>query len=121
MPWKASSVMEEKLRFVFEYELGERSMTELCQRYEIARETGYVWLRRYPDARGPRADGLGAPAGAHALGSQEAQAGARAGRAGARLAGGQHHRGAAEAGRFGGGAQEALAHRAVYRTVGTCR
>jgi transposase InsO family protein len=39
--------MEEKLRFVFEYELDERSMTELCQRYEIARETGYVWLRRY--------------------------------------------------------------------------
>jgi len=22
-------------------------MTELCQRYEISRETGYVWLRRY--------------------------------------------------------------------------
>src|SRR6266849_5076414 len=52
MPWKASSVMEEKLRFVFEYELGERSMTELCQRYEIARETGYVWLRRYRQAGG---------------------------------------------------------------------
>jgi len=50
MPWKTSSVMEEKLRFVFEYELGERSMTELCQRYEIARETGYVWLRRYRQA-----------------------------------------------------------------------
>jgi len=39
--------MEEKLRFVFEYERGEHSMTELCQRYSIARETGYVWLRRY--------------------------------------------------------------------------
>jgi len=39
--------MDEKLRFVFEYELRERTMTELCQRYEIARETGYVWLRRY--------------------------------------------------------------------------
>ena len=39
--------MEEKLRFVFEYEQGERSMTELCERYGIARETGYVWLRRY--------------------------------------------------------------------------
>jgi transposase InsO family protein len=39
--------MEEKLRFVFEYERRERSMTELCQRYEIARETGYIWLRRY--------------------------------------------------------------------------
>ncbi len=42
--------MEEKLRFVFEYELGERSMTELCQRYEIAHETGYLWLRRYRQA-----------------------------------------------------------------------
>jgi transposase InsO family protein len=39
--------MEEKLRFVFEYKQGHRSMTELCQRYEIARETGYVWIRRY--------------------------------------------------------------------------
>lgn len=50
MPWKTSSVMEEKLRFVFEYEMGEHSMTELCQRYEISRETGYVWLRRYRTA-----------------------------------------------------------------------
>jgi transposase InsO family protein len=47
MPWKASSVMEEKLRFVFEYQQRERTMTELCERYGIARETGYVWLRRY--------------------------------------------------------------------------
>lgn len=39
--------MEEKLRFILEYERGEHSMTELCQRYEVARETGYVWLRRY--------------------------------------------------------------------------
>jgi transposase InsO family protein len=47
MPWKANSVMEQKLRFIFEYDLGQWSMTELCERYEIARETGYVWLRRY--------------------------------------------------------------------------
>src|SRR3979409_193928 len=47
MPWKASSVMEEKVRVVLEYEQGERTMTELCQGYGIARETGYVWLRRY--------------------------------------------------------------------------
>jgi putative transposase len=39
--------MEEKLRFVVEYEQRQRTMRELCQRYEIARETGYVWLRRY--------------------------------------------------------------------------
>jgi hypothetical protein len=33
--------MEEKLRFVFEYERHERPMTELCQRYEIAREARF--------------------------------------------------------------------------------
>jgi putative transposase len=39
--------MEEKLRFVFEYERDEQTMTELCESFGIARETGYVWLRRY--------------------------------------------------------------------------
>src|SRR5260370_42042115 len=47
MPWKASSVMEEKIRFVVEYEQDNYTMSELCQHYGIARETGYVWLRRY--------------------------------------------------------------------------
>jgi putative transposase len=39
--------MEEKLRFILEYDASEYSMSELCQRYGVARETGYVWLRRY--------------------------------------------------------------------------
>jgi transposase-like protein len=39
--------MEEKVRFIFEYERDERTMSELCQSYGVARETGYVWLRRY--------------------------------------------------------------------------
>jgi transposase InsO family protein len=47
MPWKASSVMEEKLRFILEHDGGEQTMQELCRQYGIARETGYVWLRRY--------------------------------------------------------------------------
>lgn len=51
MPWKVSSVMEEKLRFILEYESGQFSMSELCQRYDISRETGYVTLRGYA-ARG---------------------------------------------------------------------
>jgi transposase InsO family protein len=42
--------MDEKLRFVFEYERDEHSMTELCQQFGIARETGYVWLRRYRES-----------------------------------------------------------------------
>lgn len=47
MAWKTSSVMDEKLRFVFEYERGELTMRELCLRHEISRETGYVWVRRF--------------------------------------------------------------------------
>jgi transposase-like protein len=39
--------MEEKLRFIFEYQQGDKSMTELCRQYGISRETGYVTLRRY--------------------------------------------------------------------------
>ncbi len=47
MGWRVSSAMEEKLRFVFEYERDEASMKDLCQRFGVSRETGYVWLRRY--------------------------------------------------------------------------
>jgi len=47
MPWKASSVMDERTRFVLEHERGLYTMTDLCEIYDIARETGYYWLRRY--------------------------------------------------------------------------
>lgn len=39
--------MEERTRFVLEYERGLCTMTDLCAIYDIARETGYYWLRRY--------------------------------------------------------------------------
>ena len=39
--------MEEKVRFVMEYERDEETMGELCARFGVSRETGYVWLRRY--------------------------------------------------------------------------
>jgi putative transposase len=47
MAWKTSSVMEARVRLVLEYEQGEATMTELCAAYEVSRETGYYWLRRY--------------------------------------------------------------------------
>jgi transposase InsO family protein len=47
MPWKTSGPMEERARFVFEYERDERTMTELCEEFGISRECGYRWLRRY--------------------------------------------------------------------------
>lgn len=39
--------MEERTRFVLEYERGWWTMTDLCAIFGIARETGYYWLRRY--------------------------------------------------------------------------
>ena len=39
--------MDERTRFVLEYERGLCSMAELCRRHDVSRETGYVWVRRY--------------------------------------------------------------------------
>ncbi len=47
MPWKELSVREEKLRFVAECLDRVETMTELCERYGISRETGYRLHRRY--------------------------------------------------------------------------
>ena len=47
MPWKVSSVVDERFRFVFEHDRHEQSMRQLCARFGISRETGYVWLRRF--------------------------------------------------------------------------
>jgi transposase InsO family protein len=47
MPWKESSVVEERMRFVLEYERGLCSMAELCRSYGISRTTGYVWVGRH--------------------------------------------------------------------------
>ena len=39
--------MDEKIRFVIEYERDEQTMTDLCSTFGISRECGYTWLRRY--------------------------------------------------------------------------
>lgn len=53
MPWKVSGVVEERTRFVLEYERGLYTMAELCRHYEIARKTGYKWLERWERERLP--------------------------------------------------------------------
>jgi transposase InsO family protein len=46
MPWKVSGVVEERARFVLEYQRGQTSMAELCRGYNISRKTGYkLWAR----------------------------------------------------------------------------
>jgi transposase InsO family protein len=47
MPWRVTDVVDERTRFVLEYEGGGFTMAELCRIYGIARKTGYQWVDRY--------------------------------------------------------------------------
>src|SRR5437773_8554055 len=48
MPWKASSVMEERLRFVARLLDGE-AMTDVCREFGVSRKTGYKIFQRYKE------------------------------------------------------------------------
>ena len=45
MPWKESSVMDERIRFVIRLKAGE-SMAALCREFQISRKTGYKIFER---------------------------------------------------------------------------
>src|SRR5919205_663237 len=47
MPWKKTTPMTERLSFIELDQTRLWSMTELCTRFEISRQTGDKWLRRY--------------------------------------------------------------------------
>ena len=47
MPWKVSSVLKQRVRFVTEWESQDWNLAELCRDYGITRSTGYKWLARY--------------------------------------------------------------------------
>jgi putative transposase len=52
MPWKETDPMTERVQFIAAYLSEVYSMTELCERVGIRRNTGYTWVRRYT-AEGP--------------------------------------------------------------------
>jgi transposase InsO family protein len=45
--WKESSVMNERMKMIQEYESGDYSISELAEQYEVSRKTIYKWLDRY--------------------------------------------------------------------------
>jgi len=47
MPWKESRVMDQRARFIREWESAQRSVAELCDEYGISRTVGYKWIRRF--------------------------------------------------------------------------
>ncbi|MGG6897742.1 helix-turn-helix domain-containing protein [Rhizobium sp. BR 315] len=48
MPWRETSVMEERLRFVARLLEGE-GMSDVCREFGISRKTGYKIFNRYKD------------------------------------------------------------------------
>ena len=46
MPFRETSPMEERIALLREFETGAFSVSELCRRHGISRETFYVWKRR---------------------------------------------------------------------------
>jgi transposase len=72
MPWRETSPMNERIRFVADFQHGLLSMTELCERYHISRKTGYKWLDRFEE-EGPSGPGR-ALQKAPALSPQDARA-----------------------------------------------
>src|SRR5258708_11947665 len=47
MSWRESCAMDERVSFIADHRTGFWTMTELCERYEVSRKTGYKWLDRY--------------------------------------------------------------------------
>lgn len=47
MPWSQTDPMNERVKFVAQSQEGLYSMTELCERFGISRQTGYQLLSRY--------------------------------------------------------------------------
>lgn len=47
MPWRESSVVEQRLRFVVAASGREQGFSSLCREFGISRQTGYTWLKRY--------------------------------------------------------------------------
>ncbi len=56
MPWRETSAMDERLRFVQDVHRPGWSFAEVCARYAVSRKTGYKWLARYREG-GPAALG----------------------------------------------------------------
>ena len=47
MGWKRTCALEERFQFIEDWKQTEWNFTELCDRYQVSRKTGYKWLERY--------------------------------------------------------------------------
>ncbi len=49
MPWLETSPVEQRERFIADHRRSLYTMSELCQRYNISRKSGYKWLERFEE------------------------------------------------------------------------
>jgi len=47
MPWKETSAVNERMKFIVGFLEGDESFSELCERFGISRKQGYKWRDRY--------------------------------------------------------------------------
>ena len=47
MPWLETAPMEQRERFIRDWQSGLYTMTELSTRYDVSRKTSYKWLDRF--------------------------------------------------------------------------
>jgi putative transposase len=52
MPWSRTTPMDQKIRFIADYQRHFFSLAELCSRFGISRKTAYKWIERY-ESEGP--------------------------------------------------------------------
>ena len=49
MPWKETTIMEQKIEFINEWCSSRFTITELCRHFDISRPTAYKWISRFKD------------------------------------------------------------------------
>jgi transposase InsO family protein len=54
MGWRETNAEMERMKFIIALDEGKESMAELCRRFGISRQTGYLWKRRFEEG-GPAA------------------------------------------------------------------
>jgi transposase InsO family protein len=50
MPWKETSIMDERVSFIMDYQAAQWSVSELCLEYGISRPTAYKYIARYEES-----------------------------------------------------------------------
>src|SRR5260370_13761263 len=51
MPWRTTSLRDQRIQFVIRAQGRREALARLCREFGISRPTGYLWLRRYEKTR----------------------------------------------------------------------